>query len=87
MATEDNRGVQKRTRRIFAFWGIAYVLSLIVAFNPFRSSSKKPKDNPDPDKVKMLSQDGQLIEVDAVIFAAIQKKNISDKELQEWIRK
>ena len=35
--------------------------------------------------VKMLTQDGQLVEVDAKLLAASRKK-ISDKELQDWVK-
>jgi hypothetical protein len=36
--------------------------------------------------VKMLTQDGKLVEIDASILASGNKK-ISDKELQNWVKK
>jgi hypothetical protein len=36
--------------------------------------------------VKMLTQDGTLVEVDAE-FLASARKRISDKELQGWVKK
>lgn len=69
---------KKQSRRRFIFWGVASaaVTSAIKFLNP---GQKK-------ETVKMLTQDGKLVEVD---IAAIpkKKKKITDKELQNWIRK
>jgi hypothetical protein len=50
-----------------------------AAFRPWKSKSK-------PKTIKMLTQDGQLVEVDAKLLASNSKK-ISNKELQNWVKK
>ena len=66
-------------RRLIGWLG---VLSLAtVVGGAFRNwNTKKPKT------VKMLTQDGKLVEVDASLLASMSKK-ISDKELQNWVKK
>ena len=74
MTTENN----KQSRRKFIFWGVASA-AVISAIKFIRPKQKN-------ETVKMLTQDGKLVEVD---IAAIpkSKKKITDKELQNWIRK
>jgi hypothetical protein len=71
----------KVTRRKLLGW--LGVLSLFTAagaaFRPWKNKSQ-------PKTVKMLTQDGKLVEVDAKLLAANSKK-ISDKELQSWVKK
>ena len=77
MKTEEN----KVSRRKLLGW--LGVLSLFASagavFKPWARNSKKPKT------VKMLAQDGTLVEVDAAMLAA-SRKRISDKELQNWVK-
>ncbi len=70
----------KVTRRKLVSWlGVMSLFAVAgAAFNPWKN--KKPK------LVKMLTQDGRLVEVDAAMLAATRKK-ISDKELQTWVKK
>ena len=76
MRTEES----KVSRRKLLGW--LGVLSLFAtagaAFKTWGKNSKSPKT------VKMLAQDGTLVEVDASLLAA-NKKRISDKELQNWV--
>jgi hypothetical protein len=55
----------------------------ILRFIPGR---KKKKTNKEGDTVKMLAQDGKLVEIDNKFLTSTGKK-ISDKELQQWIKK
>lgn len=75
MSTEN----KNQTRRRFIIWGFASA-AVIAAVNFFKPSSPKGKT------VKMLTQDGKLVEVD---IAAIpdKKKKITNVELQNWIKK
>ena len=77
MTTEN----KKQSRRRFIFWGVASAAA-ISALRFIRPGLKKETVK----TVKMLTQDGKLVEID---IAAIpkDKKKISDKELQNWIRK
>ena len=70
---------QKYSRKKFVVWGVGVLASLSVL--KFGLSPKKKKET-----VKMLSQDGTLVEVD---MAALQSKKgkVSNQELQSWIKK
>ena len=68
---------QKYSRKKFVIWGVGILASLSVLKFGF-----SPKKN----TVKMLSQDGKLVEVDISKLNA-SKKKISDKELLGWIKK
>ena len=74
MKIEEN----KVSRRKLVGWlGVLSVFATAgMAFKPWKN--KKPKT------VKMLTQDGRLVEVDAAMLAS-SKKRISDKELQNWV--
>jgi hypothetical protein len=76
MSTEN----KKESRRKFLGWGIATVAVLSAAkfVLPFRKEDKKT--------VKMLTQDGKLVEVDIAALPP-QKKKITNQELQTWIGK
>lgn len=75
MATEN----KNQTRRKFITWGVASA-AVIAAVKFFKTSPPKTKT------VKMLTQEGKLVEVD---IAAIpdKKKKITNGELQNWIKK
>ncbi len=69
----------KVTRRKLVGW--LGVLSLFT----MAGAAFKPWKNKNPKTVKMLTQDGTLVEVDATLLASNSKK-ISDKELQNWMK-
>jgi hypothetical protein len=78
--------VPKTRRRLLAWIGL---LSFFPFFKLF--SKKKPVIScaPPPVKIetmKVLSQDGQLVEVDVSKITRLKGK-ISDGELQNWIKK
>ena len=76
------------TRRKFV-WRIGAIsafAAITAAFGlPF---SGKKTAAPDSKKrtVKMLTQDGRLVEIDESLLIASQKK-VTNKELQNWIKK
>jgi hypothetical protein len=75
MSTEIN----KQSRRKFLGWGLASaaVFSAVKFMLPTR---KKPQT------VKMLGQDGKLVEVDMAALSSTKKK-VTNSELQNWIKK
>jgi hypothetical protein len=68
------------SRKKFLLWGAA-ILSSLTVFK-FISVDKKKKG----ETVKMLTQDGKLVEVDIAALPS-KKKKITNKELQNWIGK
>ena len=70
----------KVTRRKLVSW--IGVLSLFA----FAGAALKPWKKKPTKTVKMLTEDGKLVEVDAELLAAFRKK-ISDKELQNWVKR
>ncbi|HUR66948.1 MAG TPA: hypothetical protein VMZ03_11430 [Chitinophagaceae bacterium] len=66
-------------RKKFVWWGAALLTSL-TAFKFFtpRKKLKKPI-------VQMLTQDGRLVIVDKGVLA--NGKKITDKELQQWVKR
>jgi hypothetical protein len=76
----DN-GKNSVSRKKFLFWGLG--VSSLLALPAFLRSSKKTK----PLKtVKMLTQDGRLVEVDATALSG-KKTKIKDKEIFTWVNK
>lgn len=62
-------------------------LSVFSLFS-FRSPGKKKKNvvNP-PNTTKMLTQDGQLVEVDLSGISHTSSNSISEEELKNWIKR
>ena len=73
-------GSTKVTRRKLVGW--LGIVSLFTA----AGAAFMPRKKQDLKKVKMLTQDGKLVEVDARLLASTFTK-ITDKELQNWIKK
>jgi hypothetical protein len=74
------------TRKKFLLWS-AVILSSVSVLK-FFTGSKKPKlitQEKNNGTVKMLTQDGKLVEVNKEILASGGKK-ISNEELQQWIK-
>ncbi|MDX5511077.1 MAG: hypothetical protein LPK01_02565 [Hymenobacteraceae bacterium] len=72
------------SRRKFTLFGLG-VLSSITVFRFFTSSDNEAESGKKK-TVKMLAQDGTLVEVDATMLAS-GKRKVSDDELLTWIRK
>lgn len=66
------------SRKKFLLWS-ATVLSSATLFR-FIPTKKKT------DTVKMLTQDGKLVQIDKKLLVSPGKK-ITDKELQQWVKK
>ena len=75
------------TRKKFLLWSAA-IFSSVTVLKIFSGSKKpnRPVDGENNGTVKMLTQDGKLVEVDKKLLASGSKK-INDKELQQWINK
>jgi hypothetical protein len=72
--------IQKlQSRKKFLLWGAA-ALSSVTALRFFGGTKTKKSET-----VKMLAQDGTLVEVDKEHLVSIQKK-ITDSELQHWVK-
>jgi hypothetical protein len=72
------------SRKKFIVWGAA-VLTSLTAFKLFTGSKKTA-----PAKsatVKMLTQDGKLVEVDIDKIYCGKRKKISDEQLKKWVKK
>ena len=75
MTTEN----KNQSRRKFISWGVASA-ALLTAVKFILPSKKKPET------VKMLTQDGKLVEVDIASLPP-QKKKVTNDELKNWIKK
>ncbi len=71
----------KQSRQKFLLWG-AVVLSSVTVFKFLTGSKKKKNDN----TIKMLTQDGKLVEINRDLLVSSGKK-ISNDELKQWIKK
>ena len=69
---------KKTSRKKFLLWSSA-LISSVTAFKIFGVKKKTPTT------VRMLTEDGQLVEVDTSQITKGRK--ISNKELQDWVKK
>lgn len=74
--TKDTQG---KNRRKFIAWGLA-TAAVAATFKFFTPVKKNPKT------VKMLTEEGTLVEVDIASIPS-QKKKISNQEMQNFIKK
>jgi hypothetical protein len=66
-------------RKKFLLW-TATVLSSLTVFKFI------PRNNPkETETIKMLTQDGKLVEVDVTKLGCGKRKKISDDELKTWV--
>jgi hypothetical protein len=68
------------SRKKFLLWSAAVFSSFTLL--KFISGSKQKK----PETVKMLTQDGKLVEVDITNLASSNRKKITDDELKSWVK-
>jgi hypothetical protein len=68
---------KKTSRKKFLLWTTA-IISSVTAFKIFGSKPKKQT-------VRMLAEDGSLVEIDSSLLVSNGRK-ISDKELQQWVK-
>lgn len=69
------------SRKKFLLWGAAILSALTVL--KFIPANKQKKKN----TVKMLAQDGRLVEVDADKLYCGKRKKITDEQLKNWVSK
>lgn len=68
------------SRKKFLLWS-ATILSSATIFRFIKVPKKKK-----PDTLKMLTQEGKLVEIDKKLLVSPGKK-ITNKELQQWVKK
>jgi hypothetical protein len=75
-------------RKLIAGIGLLSLLAPLVSVAKIRFPRKKIQAPaaPAPNKVKMLTQDGKLVEVDEN-FLSVVKQKASDEEVKSWIKK
>ena len=74
---------QTDSRKKFLIWSAAIFSSLaILKLIPGRKKNRQHSPN---ETVKMLSQDGKLVEIDKRLLAS-SKGKVSSEELQQWIK-
>lgn len=74
---------QTDSRKKFLIWGAAILSSL--SFLQLIPGRRKTRDHSSNETVKMLSQDGKLVEIDKRLLAS-SKGKVSSEELQQWIK-
>jgi hypothetical protein len=74
---------KKSSRKKFLLWSAALISSVGLGKLLPRQKNKQAPAKP---TVKMLSQDGTLVEIDQELLAAATKK-VTKEELQNWIKK
>jgi hypothetical protein len=72
------------SRRKFTLFGLG-MLSSVSVFGIWSFTKKEPETGK-KNTVKMLAQDGTLVEVDASLLSANRRK-VSNDEVQHWIKK
>lgn len=73
------------TRKKFLLWSIATLCTATV-LKFITKGDNRESANEQSDTVKMLTQDGTLVEIDKKLLAASGQK-ISNAELKQWIHK
>lgn len=79
---------KKSSRKKFLVWGAA-VLTSLTAFKLFAGSKNATRSQTEKrtETVKMLTQDGKLVEVDVEKIYCGKRKKISDEQLKTWVKK
>jgi len=73
------------SRKKFIFWGAA-LLGSIGVLQYFNRTTPVPEEK--KNTVKMLTQDGKLVEVDVANLANCgRNKKVTDDELKNWVTK
>jgi hypothetical protein len=72
------------SRSKFVVWGIG-VLASFTALRFLTAGKTKAATNDEGKKLRMLDQNGVLVEVDASFISAKRRK-VTDRELQFWVK-
>ena len=76
---EKNKKEKLQTRRRFLS-----LAAIVAGAKVAGKAAEEPQDLPD-EKVKMLTPDGQLVEVDkSVLDQAANRKKVTNKDILEW---
>ncbi len=80
MAKEEN----KEQRRSF----LLKAVSVVIAGIGFGKIAHNPSQVKEVKKIKMLTEDGKLVEIDESIYSQIApaQQKASNKEVQEWMK-
>lgn len=78
---EQADSVNKKSRKRFLYW-IGGVFSSLLFWRLAGNAKDKEDDEPAP--VKMLTEDGQLVEVDPRVFG--KGRPVAKEELQSWVK-
>ncbi len=72
------------TRKKFLLWGATLLSAVaITKFLPGISKKKKSEES----MVKVLTQDGKLVEIDLRKLSCGKRKKINDEQLKNWVTK
>jgi hypothetical protein len=82
MTNQSKPGKDSSTRKKFILWGAALLGSLGILKYIIRKPAEEKKTT-----VKMLSQDGKLVEVDVSKINSAAKTKVTDDELKNWVTK
>ena len=69
------------SRKKFLLWGATLLSSLTVL--KFISGNKQQKN----ETIKMLTQDGKLVEIDREKLYGSKRNKITDEQLKSWVNK
>lgn len=85
---KENSNELKGRRKLIAGIGLMSLLAPLAsaAKVPLIRKKMKESDQPASKKVKMLTQDGKLVEVDEQFLSALRQKATND-DLKSWIKK
>lgn len=76
------------SKKSFIKKSILGATGIVLSFSFFRKvSSKSDSGKDNKDTVKMLSEDGQLIEIDRKVLEKMNKRLVSKEELQSWVKR
>ena len=82
MTNQSQQGKGSTSRKKFIVWGAAILGSLGL----MKYINRKPVEEK-KNTVKMLSQDGTLVEVDISQINCGTRKKVTDDELKNWVTK
>lgn len=72
------------SRKKILLWGATLLSSF--PFLKFTAFKERSKNEPVKETVKMLTQDGRLVEIDKNLLTSSTNK-VSNEDLQKWIKK
>jgi len=86
-ANTDQQMLRRKLLRWGGFASVALFIAGIKLRNPFPSKKDVIACAPEMKTVRMLTQDGKLIEVDAAKIGNGKKEKITEDQLKSWVNK